>query len=300
MSGVPDITLLRPLFLLAVPLLGAFIWYWLRRQGMAGAWQKAASPEILQALSALGWVSAQGGRVTIWLSSSVAVAILLALAGPAIERRDTLSFRNLDGAILVLDVSPSVTESPRWPQMQTMARVAMGSLGNRPAGAVVFAGDAYLASGLTMDHRELGQTLSLLDAQTVPDPGSRPARGLALALQMVAQSELLSGDVLLLSDGAGIGPESLALVEDLRQRNLRLSVIALETPGPEMTALAQLGGGRVFTLEETDALATWLSDMSRSQMVRQSFPLLYWRDLGRWGLALALLPLLMLFRRSGP
>ncbi|WP_371743910.1 VWA domain-containing protein [Mangrovicoccus sp. HB161399] len=297
MSALPDFAVLRPLFLLALPLLAAAAWWWHRHRAAAGAWQRAATPALLQAMAALGWVPARSGRPHFRLAMAAAALTALALTGPAAERRDAQSFRNLDGVILVIDASPSVAGDPRWPQMQTMAQVAVASLGTRPAGAVVYAGDAYLAGGMTMDHAELGQTLTLIDAETVPDPGSRPERGLRMALQVMEQGALLSGDVLLLSDGAGLGSEALAVAGELAARNLRVSAVVPGTPSPDVAALARLGGGQVFATDQTAALAAWLGDAARTRLVRQAFPLLYWRDLGRAVLVLALLPVLMLFRR---
>ena len=134
-----------------------------------------------------------------------AILVTLALAGPAIERRDSLSYRNLDAVLLVVDASRSVTESDRWPQMVTLARFAVASLGTRPGGAIVYAGDSYKATDLTADHLQLGQTLSLIDAETVPDPGSRPHLGLAMASSVLQAAKVVTGDVFILTDGAGFG-----------------------------------------------------------------------------------------------
>ncbi len=299
MSALPEIALLRPLFLLALPLLAAAGWWWHRRRAMAGAWQRVAAPALLKAMAALGWVPPRSGRAQIWLAVCVAALIALALSGPALERRDATSFRNLDGVILVIDASQGMASDPRWPQIQAMAQIAVASLGTRPAGAIVYAGDAYLVSGMTMDHAELGQTLLLIDGDTVPDPGARPERGLRMALEVMEQGALLSGDVILLGGGAGLGAEALAAAGGLAARNLRVSAVAPGTPGPELAALARLGGGEVFGSGDAEALADWIGDAARTRLVRQSFPLLYWRDLGRAVLLLALVPLILLFRRQG-
>ncbi|MBP0484772.1 vWA domain-containing protein [Sagittula salina] len=291
-------TLLRPEWLLALPVLAAFGWAMLRRELGLGDWVKAADPRLLRALAAMGQV--EGDRRDTGPLAVLAAAglVVLGLAGPAVERRDAVSFRNLDAAILVLDASTSATESPDWTQIVAMGRHGLSTLGTRPGGLVVYAGDAYVASDVTGDLRQLGQTLSLVDAETVPDPGSRPERGLALALSLLEQAQVLQGDVILFSDGAGVGPEALSLAARIADRGARLSVVPMG--GADLETLAQLGQGHVFSPEDTTAFAAFLADEGRAQRMAQDYPLLYWRDLGRWLLALALVPLLWLFRRAQP
>ncbi len=292
-----EITLLRPLWLLALPLVAGFGWWLMRQTRGLGSWTRAADPALLRALAVLGRVEAQASRLPLIAALGVAALAVLALAGPAMERRDSLSYRNLDGVVLVIDASDSVVEDARWPQALTMARFAVAGLGTRPGGAVVFAGDAYVATDLTVDHLQLGQTVSLIDAETVPNPGSRPERGLEMAAALMRGAGVVAGDVILLSDGAGLGPASLVQAEALAGQGARLSVISLGA-GAAAETHAALGGGQVFGLGDTDALTAWLAEDGRTRLERQDYPLLFWKDQGRFLLLLALIPMLLLFRRQ--
>ena len=293
-----EVTLLRPGWLLALPVLALAGWWLWRRQGSLGDWTRAADPGLLGAMAALGRVDTGAGRRPMGAALAVAALAVLALAGPAVERRDSLSFRNLDGVLFVVDASPSVTGSERWPQMLTMGRFGIAALGTRPGGLIVYGGDAYVATDMTADHLALGQTFSLIEGGMVPDPGSRPARALALAAELLGTAQVVAGDVVLFTDGAGLGPESLTAGSMIAEQGARLSVVSLDAPGGESVALAGAGGGRVFTLDQTDDLAAWLSEDARTRLERQDYPLLFWKDLGRWLLALALVPLILLFRRQ--
>lgn len=290
------LSLLRPLWLLALPLLAVLALWLKRRRGGLGDWERVADPALLQALRAMGRISAGAGAGTGRAPMAAAVLIVLALSGPAVERRDAVSFRNLDGVVFVADVSPSVIEDARWPQLQTMGRFGVAALGSRPGALVVFSGDAYVATDMTHDTAQLGQTLSLLAPDTVPDPGSRPALGLVLAARMLAEAEVLAGDVVLLTDGGGLGPASLDAAGAIAAQGARLSVVTMGAV-PKAASHAAVGGGRAFGLAETDALAEFLSEDARTRLERQDFPLLFRRDLGRWLLALALIPVLWMFRR---
>lgn len=293
-----DLTLLRPFWLLALLPLVLAGWWLMRRLGTLGAWREAAKPELLQALTHLGWVETRVNRRPLLASLLVVVIIILALAGPAVERRDSLSYRNLDGVFLLVDVSQSVTEDRRWPQLLTMAQVAIASLGSRPGGLIVYAGDSYTATDLTVDHMQLGQTVSLIGGETVPDPGSRPERALVMASDVLRSAGILAGDVVLFTDGAGLGPASLAAAEALNRQGIRLSLVPLNDVPPEVTSHAKVGGGRIFTTDQTDVLSAWLRDDARTRLELQTYPLLFWRDYGRFLLIPALIPLLILFRRQ--
>lgn len=293
-----DLTLLRPLWLLGLPVLFGLGWWFYTRRGGLGDWQKAADPGLMRAMAALGRVDDSASRAPLLLLLAAVGVTLVALAGPAVERRETLSFRNLDGVIFVVDTSASVTEDPRWPQMLTMGRFGLAALGTRPGGLIVFAGDGYVATDMTLDHLQLGQTLSLLDAQTVPDPGSRPERGLALALDALQQAEVIAGDVVLLTDGAGLGPDSLRAAAAIAEQGARLSLISLNVPGAAFETHAAAGNGVVFSLEDTEAFSDWLAQAARTRLEAQEYPLLFWKDFGRYLLILALCPLLLLFRRQ--
>ena len=292
-----DVTLLRPLWLLALPVLAGLAWWlWSQRQGL-GDWQRAAEPGMIRAMAALGRVEAQAGRSGLWAGMAVLVIAVLALAGPAVERRDTPSFRNLDGVLFVVDASSSVTEDARWPRMQALGRFGLESLGTRPGGIVVYGGDAYLATGMTLDHVQLGQTFALIGPELVPDPGTRPARALALAVARLEEAEIIAGDVVLFTDGAGLGPESLRLAATLAEMGARLSVVGMGDDAAFGTH-AQAGGGRVFGLDDADALADMLGQDMAARLERQDYPLIFWSDMGRYLLLLAAVPMLLMFRRQ--
>ena len=293
MSGL---VLLRPLWLVALPLLAlAAVWLWRRRGGL-GDWERVVDPAMMAALRRLGHVEAAARGARGLGALAAAGLIVLALAGPATPRREAAAFRNLDGVILVLDASPSMTRSEDWLRHQSLGRFAIAALGARPAALVVVAGDAYRATDLSDDHRQLAQTWSLVDGETVPDKGSRPWLGLGVAGEVLAEAHLVSADVVLFSDGEGLGPEALEAAAELAGRGARLSVVTPEGVAAA-EVLARAGGGQAFGLGEADALSGWLAEGGRAQLERAEYPLLFHADHGRLLLLLALLPLLGLFRR---
>ncbi|QDC09875.1 VWA domain-containing protein [Oceanicola sp. D3] len=293
MSGL---VLLRPWWLLALPVLAVVAVLLWQRRARLGDWERVVRPEMMEALRRLGHVQS-GRRGMRGLGALAAAAlVVLALTGPATTRREAAAFRNLDGVIFVLDASPSMTGAEGWGQMQTAGRAAMAGLGARPAALVVVAGDAYHAADLTSDHRELAQTWQLVDAKTVPDRGSRPWLGLGKASEVLAEARLVSADVVLFSDGGGLGPETAEAAARLAGQGARLSVVAPEGLA-SAEVLARAGGGKLFSPLEGPALAAFLAEGGRARLERAEYPLLFLADHGRLVLLFALIPLLLAFRR---
>lgn len=293
-----DVTLLRPVWGLFVLIVCGVGWWLLSRAGGFGAWDKVTDPQLVKAMAAIGRIESGSLPLTPAALLLTTGIIVIALTGPAIERRDAQTYRNLDGVLFVVDASDSVAEDDRWPQMLSMGRFGVSALGSRSGGIIVFAGDAYVATDMTTDHRQLGQTFSLIDGETVPNKGSRPERALALAIQRIEEAGILAGDVVIYTDGDGLGATSLQQVASLATRGARVSFVSLQSPTAQMQTHAGVGGGTVFTLDQTDDLALWLADDAATRLERADYPVLFWHDLGRYLLFLALFPLLFLFWRT--
>lgn len=306
MITIGDIIFLRPLWALVLPAVVLFAVLSLRRSTRPGDWQARIEPHLMATLTALGRVeSGRSGWMTA-LPFLVAGLIVIALIGPAIEQRSAQTFRNLDGVVFVVDVSGSMTQDDSWPAVITMARAGLSVLGSKPAALVVYAGDSYRAVPLTTDHMQLGQTVSVLDADTVPDPGNRPALALSQAGDMLEEAQILAGDVVLLSDGAGVGPAALREAERITRLGARLSVVIAKTSVANggagdpvaLETLARVGGGSVYGVDDVTLFMDDLGRADSRRLERQDLQLLLLTDFGRYLLVLALIPALLFFRRD--
>lgn len=297
MSGF---TFLRPEWLLAFVLVGLVGWAaWRRRAGLGG-WEAAIDASLLSALDALGKVELARRPGQFLAACAVAALLCLALAGPSVPRREATGFRNLDGVIFVLDAAPEATSKPDWNALALAARIGAGALGSRPAGLVVYGGDAYVGTDMSSDLRELKQTILLVGHETIPDEGQRPERGLALALRMLDDAQILAGDVVLLSGGDGLErPGVRPAAHVIAARGSRLAVLSLGPP-PATEALATAGGGARFAVDAPDALARFLAQDSRERLDALGIPLPVRTDLGRSLALAALLPAAFLLRRTAP
>lgn len=290
---------LRPGWLALLPLAVAAAILLARRAGRLGAWEGVLDAPMLAAMRQLGRVVP--GRRALSIAPAALIALLgIALAGPASERRQTESYRNLDAVVLVLDLSPSVVESGRLFDMLTAARLLAEAAGTRQTAVVIYAGEAYVAAPLSSDARALMGTLALLDGETMPIGGSRPEAGLALARQMLAEAHILAADVVLIGDGGAVGAEALAETKALLGAGAHLSTLALGADGAALDALSQSGGGVAGTIDQPFAVARQLSERPVTRLARTGFAVLVVEDLGRWLLLLALVPAAFLLPRRSP
>ncbi len=302
------LTFLRPSWALALVLIAGAGVILRRFANTVGGWENVVDPALMRAMGAMGRIEGGAGQTSYLLPLLAAAAIVIALTGPAVERRDARAYRNLDGVVFVMDVSRSTTGDKTWQALVTMGRAGVAALGSRPAALIVYAGDAYVASALTADSAQIGQTMALLDEETVPDPGSRPALALRKAAQILADAALVSADVILLSDGAGIGPQALTSAADIADRGGRLSVVhaptqvspAAPVAPAALRTLVSIGGGHLYHLADAGRLMKDLQSHSAQRLGRLENRLLFWVDYGRYVLIFALLPVLGLFRRESP
>ena len=308
MSVFESLALLRPWWLAALPLVALLALRAAWRSAPLGDWARAVDPALMAHLSRAGAVL--GGRRQASFAAALATALIaLALTGPAMERKDEKTFRNLDETVIVLDLSRSVAEGGGLQGLRQAAAAVAEAAGTRAVALVVYAGDAYLAASPTTDRDSLGTTLFALDADTVPDRGSHPERGLALARRTLAEADVVAADVVLISDGDGIGEAALREARTIRDRGWHVQALFIPAdkplppgaPKPDRAALdglAAAGGGTAADISAPGPVLDAVSAGTAQHLAAGGYGVLAYADLGRWLLWFAALPALALFRRS--
>jgi Ca-activated chloride channel family protein len=317
----------RPLWLLAIPLaLVAVALLW-RQQSRQSGWQQLIPEALLQHLlqGQLQSVSRLPliGLGLIWLIGS------LAMAGPSWEKIPQPIHKSERALVVLLDLSPSMLAQDLKPSRLVRARLKLiDFLKAREEGLtalVAFAGEAHVITPLTDDTRTITSLVPALSPNVMPLAGSNPEMAVELALQLLADSGIAQGELLLITDG--LDSRAIDTINDRLSSTISLSILGVGTdegaPIPissggfardknggivlarlnsgELQQLSLQHSGRYRTLAATDsdikALAQepQLTDNSTRETTRE-FDL--WQDRGPW-LALLLLPLLLLGFRRG-
>ncbi|SFR12334.1 vWA domain-containing protein [Poseidonocella sedimentorum] len=306
MTGLEGLVLLRPEWLAALPLVALLAWLAMRGRRALSGWGAVIAPEFLRFLEGRGQVLRPRGLGIALPFAAVAGLAALALTGPATRQHDAPALRNLDVVFLLVDLSRSMTEGGSLDDVKAAAAQLLGEVGTRPVALGLYGSEAYLVSPPTSDPALLAPTLAVLDGETLPGAGSRTDRALALAQEVLGAANAQAGDVIVLTDGAGLGPEATHLARALDAGGTRVSAVYIAPraapygmPGPDraaLLALTEAGGGRLADAEDSAALSRLIRGGGRPAASGAAASLLF-ADHGRWLLWPALLPALMLFRR---
>lgn len=241
-----------------------------------------------------------------WLAAAAWVLLVVALAGPQVERQAQVVPASGRDIVLALDLSGSMEQADftldgqpvsRLDAVKRTARAFVQSRTGDRIGLVIFGGRAYVAAPLTFDLNAVVQAID--EAQIgVSGRGTAIADGLGLAIRRLQDSTSPGRVVVLLSDGVDTSGSVLA-VDAARlaaSYGLRIHTIAL---GPEdletrptardavdvatLRAVAETAGGALFRVRDTADLTAMAQALDRLEpSPGERPPLRYWRSLWIW------------------
>lgn len=307
MIDLDFIVLLRPAWLLLVPVVVALaVLASLRADGF-GRWRKEIDTDLLPTLIALGHVDLGARDFRPWFMAAATTAMAIGLAGPALRNPGAPVFRNLDAIVILMDLSPSVVEGGGLGDAQAAVARLMDRNGTRPVALIVYTAESFLVSVPTEEPQTLKSAIAVIDTQTMPVAGSRPDRALELAQQTLIDAKADNADVIVVSDGGGFGPEALYQIEVLQENEIRVSGVFVSHNDPPFgvppASLEKLetamgaGGGIVVDARNTAALEALLSarrGLSAEEKARRT---ILFRDYGIWVFGLGMLILLPIYQR---
>jgi Ca-activated chloride channel family protein len=163
-------------------------------------------------------------------------AAIIALARPQTKlSRQEMKVEGID-VMLTIDVSGSMLAEDFKPnRLKAAKKVARNFIEGRKTdrmGLVIFAGEAFTQTPLTIDHNVLLGQLDKIEFGTMED-GTALGDGLATAINRIKDSKAVSKVIILLTDGVNnrgsVDPESAAEIAALY--GIRLYIIGVGTRG---------------------------------------------------------------------
>jgi len=334
MDYLAELHFLRPEWFYALLPFALLLWALWRKQLVSRSWQSVVSPSLLPHLL-IGQSTAQRPWKIIIVMLAGLLAII-AMAGPAWQKLEVPVFRQPSALVVVLDLSRSMDAMDIKPSRLARAKMKLRDILDQQhegeTALIVYAASAFVVSPLTPDVKTIASQLGSLSADLMPAQGSRPDHAIKLALQLLQQSGVAHGGVLLISDGLDVGDsdELQQATGELVAAGHQLSVIGVGTEegapiasksggflkdrkgaivlprlnDSTLEALARQGNGRYrrISTDSSDihGVLKPIED-SRSQLLNKKAEGMnsdQWRDEGPW----LLLPLLLLgalaFRRG--
>lgn len=307
-------------WLLVAPLFGWLLWSLWHRKKRSGQWQQLL-PVAFHALLLRG-ASKRSSRLPLVILALAWLLALLALLGPSWQKLEQDNLKPADPLIILLELTPAMLASDAAPNRLAQAKRKLLDLlearEDAQTAIVVYAGSAHTLVPLSDDLATSRNLLEALNPAIMPEAGQRADLAVSRALQLLEQSALGKGRLLLLGSSLQ-EQERSAILQALSRSDVALNMIgfgssqgapivqedgsfmkdaqgAILLPRLDSQALRsfvqQTGGAyQRASLDEQDLRSLGL--LERSQQVRrdgEQVSLHAWADQGYW----LLLPLLLL------
>ena len=312
--------LLRPFWLLIVPLPLWLLWRLWHRQRQVGSWQRLLPFAFHDTLLTGGRV--RNSRLP-WLAlGSAWLLTCLALLGPSWQQLEQPSLKRAEPLVVLLEMTPAMLASDLQPTRLEHARRKLLDLlrlrQDAQTAVVVFAGSAHTLVPLSDDLATTENLLGAIRPELMPEEGHRADLAVSQALALLKQGAQGRGQLLLI--GSTLSAEEQASIASLLERNGgRLSILGIGTE--QGAPIAQQGGGflkdsqgailipqldakglrrfavelggryELASLDDADLLALGLHEQGTgAAQSSEATGLTVWFDQGHW----LLLPLLLL------
>ncbi|OLU17492.1 hypothetical protein BVH01_13230 [Pseudomonas sp. PA1(2017)] len=317
--------LLRPWWLLALPVLAWLLWLLAHRETRSGRWQSLLPPAFHAVLLRGG--RGRRSRLPLIILALAWLLATLALVGPSWQRIEQNDVKPADPLVVMLELTPQMLASDASPNRLAQARRKLLDLlqarGDAQTAIVVYAGSAHTLVPLSDD---LGTSRNLLEAlkpSIMPEPGKRADLAVAKALELLKGGAQGQGRLLLITSSLDDGERS-AIARLLGSRGERLRILGvgssegapivqedgtfmkdeqgailiprLDVSGLRQFAASVKGQYRSISLDDRDLRSLGLLDgPSQLRDNGHKTQLRSWADQGYW----LLLPLLLLAACAG-
>ena len=253
--------LIRPYWLLAIFPAAIFIWLYARTQLQSRNWASVIDKRLLPHLLK-GTTSSVNNKkpVSVALLAILSLLIIIALAGPAYEKRPQPVFKAQSALVLILDLSRSMDAGDIKPSRLSRAHFKINDiLKQRKEGQtalIVYAADAFTVSPLTDDADTIAAQVPALDTSIMPAQGSRLDKALEKAAELFTNAGHSKGDIIIISDSTD--NRAINKARKLKDMGYTSSVLAIGTA--DGAPINANGGG--FVKDKSGAIVVPKLDLS--------------------------------------
>ncbi len=219
---------LRPLWLLAVPLLAWLLWRLWHRERQSGRWQLLLPAAFHQVLLKGG-----DGRTSKlpWLALGLAwLLAVMALLGPSWQRVEQSNQKPADPLLVLLELTPQMLATDGAPNRLEQARRKLLDLlearDDAQTAIIVYAGSAHSLVPLSDDLATSRNLLEALKPSLMPEPGRRADLAVSRALQLLDQAQLGQGRLLLITSSLD-EQERSGIQKALEKRSVPLLILGV-------------------------------------------------------------------------
>ncbi|MAX91270.1 MAG: hypothetical protein CMK99_11090 [Pseudomonas sp.] len=222
--------LLRPFWLIALPLPIWLMWRLWHRQRQTGRWQRLLPEAFHTALLTRGKL--RNSKLPWILLGSTWLLGCLALLGPSWQQVEQPSLTRADPLVILLETTPAMLATDVRPSRLDQAkRKILDLLQTRQdaqTAVVVFAGSAHTLVPLSNDMATTQNLLDALQPDLMPEPGHRADLAVAQGIALLQQGANGAGRLLLIGSSLN-EPERASIEQQLEENELSLLLLGIGT-----------------------------------------------------------------------
>lgn len=300
-----ELHFLRPYWFLAL-LPACYLCWKLSRHNLVDNWQKICDHHLLEQLLVAPKNQVILPVMMLFIGNVLAI---IAMAGPSWHQESQSIYRTSQGTILVLNLTPSMSEKMGTTTKIDRARFKMlDYLNNQKeglTGLVVYTDEANIISPLTEDNHTIANFVPSLDPTIMPTFNDDTAVGLKEAGKLFKQAGINLGNIILITDKITNERRTKELAKSLFQQGYYVNIFEISSPhgnDNSFKKIASAGGGIVVPLSPNNSDIGRLIDLAKiktwSPIKKSDEKGIFWHDDGKW-LVILLLPLALLAFRRG-
>ncbi len=203
-------------------------------------------------------------KKTISFLCALWVWLTFAAAGPAFYKTTVETASSQNGLVVVLDMSPAMSEQKLFTTKLKLFDL-LKSQKEDLIGLVLTDQYAYTALPITPDKTLFQNIIPTISRETIPILGSNPASGVNQAVQLLKQSNLKNGRILLITGGL-VEPNSLNQV--IKKSPYPVSILGI---GTNEKLPADIGNGNFWKQSDGTPYLTTLAADTLSKNSRFSY-----------------------------
>ena len=222
--------LLRPFWLIVLPLPIWLMWRLWHRQRQTGRWQRLLPEAFHTALLTRGKL--RNSKLPWILLGSAWLLGCLALLGPSWQQVEQPSLTRADPLVILLETTPAMLATDVRPsRLEQAKRKILDLLQTRQdaqTAVVVFAGSAHTLVPLSNDMATTQNLLDALQPDLMPEPGHRADLAVAQGIALLQQGANGAGRLLLIGSSLN-EPERASIEQQLEENELSLLLLGIGT-----------------------------------------------------------------------
>ena len=222
--------LLRPFWLIVLPLPIWLMWRLWHRQRQTGRWQRLLPEAFHTALLTRGKL--RNSKLPWILLGSAWLLGCLALLGPSWQQVEQPSLTRADPLVILLETTPAMLATDVRPsRLEQAKRKILDLLQTRQdaqTAVVVFAGSAHTLVPLSNDMATTQNLLDALQPDLMPEPGHRADLAVAQGIALLQQGANGAGRLLLIGSSLS-EPERASIEQQVEENELSLLLLGIGT-----------------------------------------------------------------------